>query len=114
MDRCDTLLEYPYVVVRVRCDSCNRRGKYRLARLVDKFGADFPLDELIKRLAHATCGHRPENQRKGKRWAQRCTAYFPDLDPPQPPPDIPDEGRRRVHGKARLWVIASGRKAVRK
>ena len=91
-DRKDTLLTYPYVRVRVACDYCNRKGGYRLARLAEKFGANIPLYELLKRLAHPTCGHRPENQRKGKRWSngeRKCLAYFPDLESPMPPLDLP-------------------------
>lgn len=51
-DRKDTLLTYPYVRVRIACDYCNRKGGYRLARLAEKFGANIPLYELLKRLAH--------------------------------------------------------------
>jgi hypothetical protein len=105
-----TLLNFPFVRVRIRCDLCNRSGGYRLARLAEKFGADFPLDQLLARLAHATCGHRPENQRKGKRWRDmnRCQAYFRDLEPPQPPPDLPlDRGLRVVEANGGFRKVAA-------
>jgi hypothetical protein len=87
-----TLATYPYVIVRIACDRCNRFGNFRLVRLAAKYGADYPLDQLIVDLAHRDCGHRPENQRKGKRWTiaeKRCQAYFRDLKPTQRPPDLP-------------------------
>lgn len=95
--RRDTLEFYPQITVRVRCDHCNRRGGYRLTRLVEKYGCDIPLDELIKHLAHSTCGHRPENQRKGKRWTVDggCKAYFA-IDPPEPEPTFPQGTGLRV------------------
>ena len=37
MDR-DTLLTYPYVVLRLACRYCARAGSYRLVRLAAKFG----------------------------------------------------------------------------
>jgi hypothetical protein len=88
----NTLVSYPYVIVRIACDRCNRQGGFRLARLAAKYGADYPMDQLLADLAHRDCGHRPENQRKGKRWTiaeKRCQAYYPDLERPMPPPDLP-------------------------
>ncbi len=86
-----TLLTYPYVVVRVRCDDCNRSGGYRLARLVEKFGANYPLAELLERLTYPTCGRNPDNRRGKGRFLDRekCAARFYDLDPPQRKPDLP-------------------------
>jgi hypothetical protein len=34
------LVDFPYVLVRLRCDACKRAGSYRLARLAVKYGAD--------------------------------------------------------------------------
>ena len=90
----DTLEFFPQIDVRIRCDYCNRAGGWRLTRLVEKYGCAIPLDELLGKLAHDTCTHRPENQRKGKRWSneeKRCLAYFA-IDPP-PPPTRPPEGQ---------------------
>jgi hypothetical protein len=36
----EILAYYPYVVVRIGCDRCTRKGAYRLARLAAKFGPD--------------------------------------------------------------------------
>jgi len=60
-EREQTLVGYPYVVVRIGCDFCGRKGGYRLARLAAKFGAEITLGELLKRItadcwANATIG----------------------------------------------------------
>jgi hypothetical protein len=34
------LVDFPYVLVRLRCDVCMRAGAYRLARLAVKYGAE--------------------------------------------------------------------------
>lgn len=87
---------YPYVVVRISCRHCVRRGSYRLARLGAKFGPEIELDELLRRLA-ADC---PLWQRS-VRWPEGCGAYFPDLEPPLKPPDLP---------KGQLRIIRGGKK----
>jgi hypothetical protein len=51
----DPLALYPYVVVRIGCGLCQRKGRYRLARLAAKYGAEISLDELLLRLT-ADCG----------------------------------------------------------
>src|SRR5262245_57593606 len=45
------LVDFPYVLVRLRCDVCKRAGAYRLARLAVKYGAEILLDDLIVRLS---------------------------------------------------------------
>jgi hypothetical protein len=83
------LVNFPYVVVRLRCELCNRSGGYRLARLSVKFGSEILLDDLLLRLS-ADCPWRDEPRGKG-----RCGAYFSDL-PPRRPPDMPAPKRLRV------------------
>ena len=80
------LVDYPWVLVRVRCDVCKRAGAYRLARLAVKFGSEILLDDLIIRLS-ADCAWR-DDPRGG------CGARFSDL-PPRHPPDL-SRGRLRV------------------
>jgi hypothetical protein len=41
------LVDYPWVLVRVRCEVCKRAGAYRLARLAVKYGAEILFDDLI-------------------------------------------------------------------
>lgn len=55
-----TPADVPFVVVRLRCDLCPRQGRYRLARLVARFGADADLDRVRRELA--TPCHRLANK----------------------------------------------------
>src|ERR1700731_3322386 len=84
------LVDFPYVLVRLRCDLCNRAGAYRLARLAGKFGSEILLDDLLLRLS-ADCPRRDDPRGSG------CGAYFADL-PPRRPPDMPVRKRLRVIG----------------
>ena len=91
MPGADVLSSYPYVVVRIGCRRCTRKGSYRLARLAAKYGAEIPMMELLAHLAGdcAIWGTRHPG-------APRCGAYFVDLEFPARPPDRPTEGARRL------------------
>lgn len=81
-----TLADYPFVVVNVDCTLCSRTGRYRLARLVDRYGADCRLDNLLDHLA-GDCRYRERPRHPIK---PGCGARFPDLiGRDQPPPDFP-------------------------
>jgi hypothetical protein len=67
------LVDYPWVLVRVRCEVCKRAGAYRLARLAVKYGAEILLDDLIVRLS-SDCPWRDEPRGS-------CGARFSDLPP---------------------------------
>jgi hypothetical protein len=82
------LVDFPYGLVRLRCDICKRAGAYRLARLAVKFGSEILLDDLVARLS-ADCPWRDEPRGHG------CGARFADL-PPRRPPDMPDGKRLRI------------------
>jgi hypothetical protein len=85
------LSSYPYVIVRLGCDICQRRGKYRLARLSAKFGPECSLDDVLARLAADCPDFRPRHPFKAK-----CGARFTDLEPPTRPPDDPAQKLRIV------------------
>ena len=89
----DRLVSYPYVVLRVSCANCQRAGRWRLARLAEKYGANIPLDELLARLV-ADCGAK--NPRHPLH--RECRARFTDLDPPMRPPDQPATIMKLVRG----------------
>src|SRR5262249_49843797 len=74
------LVDFPYVLVRLRCDVCKRAGAYRLARLAVKYGAEILLDDLLLRLS-SDCPWR--DQPRGP-----CGVRFTGL-PPRRPPDLP-------------------------
>jgi hypothetical protein len=103
------LADYPYVLVRLRCEVCNRAGAHHLARLAVKFGAEILLDDLIMtrgqdygagwtdlttrlRLS-SDCPWRDEAR-------GACGARFCDL-PPGRPPALP---------RPKMRVIAGGRR----
>jgi hypothetical protein len=52
MDDHDCLAHYAFVVARIGCRVCNRRGSYRLARLAAKFGPDISLPDLTDRFSY--------------------------------------------------------------
>jgi hypothetical protein len=81
------LVDFPFVLVRLRCPTCKRAGAYRLARLAVKFGSEILLDDLLLRIS-ADCPWR-DDPRGG------CGIRFDDL-PPRKPPDMPPQLRMRV------------------
>ena len=91
MPGADVLSSYPYVVVRIACRRCTRKGSYRLARLAAKYGSEIPMMELLAHLA-GDCAIWDARDPG----APRCGAYFVDLEFPAPPPDRPTEGMRRL------------------
>lgn len=80
------LSDWPWVVVRVECVLCRRRGSYRLARLAAKYGPEQSIAGLLRDLAHDCPWY--DERRSG---ASRCGARFPDLDRDAPPPDLPEK-----------------------
>jgi hypothetical protein len=82
----ETLASYPYVIVRVACRNCARRGSYRLARLSAAFGADATLDDVLMKLSADCSLAANRSNRPGCR-----RVYYPDLEPPCRPPDFPPE-----------------------
>ena len=77
------LVQYPFVIVRIRCDLCRRSGQSRLARLAAKFGPEATLDQVVERLTR-DCPWRKD----GAADLTGCGAYCPDL-PARVPPDVP-------------------------
>jgi hypothetical protein len=79
------LSNYPWVVVRIECVLCPRRGIYRLARLAARYGPEQRLDGLLADIAH-DCPYWRSNPRK---YEPRCGARFVDIERNLPPPDDP-------------------------
>jgi hypothetical protein len=52
MDDRDRLALYPFVVVRIVCRQCSRKGAYSLARLAAKFGPEITLRDLTNRFSY--------------------------------------------------------------
>ena len=85
MDDHDRLALYPFVLVRVACRACPRKGAYRLARLAAAYGPEMEMKTLLDRLT-IDCLWRAEARSKNGK--SNCGVYLPDLDPPRPP-DLP-------------------------
>jgi hypothetical protein len=82
------LVNYPFVLVRFRCEICSRAGASRLARLAQKFGAEATLDQVLERMTRDCPWRKP-----GACGDNGCGIFLPDL-PPKRPPDIPPPMRR--------------------
>ena len=85
----DSLASFPYVKVRLGCRKCSREGSYSLARLADKDGANVKMDDLLRMLV-GDCKKLVDPRH---RFADRCGAYFVDLDWAPKPPDLPTRDR---------------------
>ena len=46
--------KYPAAMVRLKCAKCGRSGQYRKATLIQKYGRDIPLPDLLH-LVGASC-----------------------------------------------------------
>ncbi len=93
MDARDCLAFYPFVVVRIACRVCSRRGTYRLARLAAKFGPEITLADLTARFSYDRLW---QAEARSKRGVSSCGVYLPDLDQPRPPDLPPDLVKLRV------------------
>lgn len=71
-----TLADFPFVTVRLACELCHRKGQYRLARLVARYGPEADLDRVRRDLAKPC--HRLEN--KGTAMRPGCRVRYSDLD----------------------------------
>jgi hypothetical protein len=80
MDDRDCLAHYPFVVVRIACRVCSRRGSYRLAWLAAKYGPEISLRDLTERFSF-DCLWRAEA--RSKRGQSSCGVYLPELEQPR-------------------------------
>ena len=71
-DESFSLAEYPAAMVRLKCWKCERSGQYRKVALIEKYGADVPLPDLLHRIG-ATC---PKMDALGN---DPCGAHYRDL-----------------------------------
>lgn len=96
------LSNWPWVVVRVDCVLCSRRGCYRLARLAARYGPEQDIHDLLRDLAQ-DC---PWYNERARKYEPRCGARFTDLDH-LPPSNHPDEPIYRQCGPGREDVPKS-------
>ena len=93
------LSQYPYARLTVECGPCGRRGRYSVARLAEKHGADIPLHTLLPILTAGCKWQRRPGDPPPRAYEPRCLARFPDLaasGPEEPAPErfrVIDGGR---------------------
>ena len=68
------LTDYPFPIVNVSCQKCQRRGQYRKQTLIDQYGGDIAGPDLRWEIAE-DCP-RAANRQLG---ADPCGIVFPDL-----------------------------------
>lgn len=79
------LSSYPYVIVRVGCTRCTRKGSYKLGRLAQRYGAEALLPDVLKALSK-DCAFAGIKRHAGH--YETCGALFLDLIGDRPP-DLP-------------------------
>ena len=84
------LSDFPWVIARVSCKLCRRRGQYRIVRLAARYGPEIELERLLEILAADCQWMRPG--RKARAYEARCGVRFTDIDRAGPPPDVPPGG----------------------
>lgn len=95
----DRLSNYPYVLVRIGCTLCGRRGQYRLARLAAKFGPETSLEDLLDQFALSCPYPRPGSLPKRRKYQAVCGIELVDIGRPSPrPPDLPRRGLVAIPG----------------
>jgi hypothetical protein len=73
-DERQALARYPYPVMRVACRYCQRRGRYRLERLIAAYGSDTTFEQLLTSLSADCTRASDRTGRLGCRGP-----YLPDL-----------------------------------
>lgn len=82
------LRDFPWVILRFRCQYCRRGGDSRLAVLAWRHGAHATLRDLLD-IFMSRCPWDPHSlERKPQKYGMRCGAYCPDVGR-QGPPDLP-------------------------
>ena len=54
-----TLAMYPFDDVRICCEPCGREGRYRRTRLIERFGGDMSMPEVLSRITEGCPRKRP-------------------------------------------------------
>ncbi len=59
-------------MLEVRCTKCDRRGRYRISTLIERYGADFAGPDLREKLSADCKKHEVAEY-------ERCDLHFPDM-----------------------------------
>ena len=63
---------YPSNTITVRCDQCGREGRYRRATLLERFGPDEPMPDILNVITEDCAKH-------GRHLTDRCKAVYEEL-----------------------------------
>ena len=88
------LREYPYVLIRFRCDYCRRRADVRSVACAAKYGHRVTMGYLLARFRRG-CKWSDEQIRKPQKYGMKCTGYCYDLYRSLAP-DLPPTDWRRL------------------
>lgn len=100
------LVDWPWVVVDIECSLCPRQGRYRLARLAERYGAAMALDLLLEAVA-ADCTLMRQGE-KPRQYEARCGIRY--VVPPAGP--APAEAPARAGAPKLRAATAAGKKRL--
>ncbi len=62
---------YPSDAITIRCDRCSRLGRYRRRTLIERYGRDVAMPDVLNKITACGRNHRLS--------VERCRAYFEEL-----------------------------------
>ena len=62
---------YPADAITIRCDRCDRMGRYKRRTLIERYGTNVAMPDVLN--AVADC------EKNAGLWTDRCKAYFEEL-----------------------------------
>ena len=62
---------YPINAITIRCDRCSRVGRYKRRTLIERYGADSAMPDVLNEIT--AC------ERNKRLSVERCEAYFEEL-----------------------------------
>jgi hypothetical protein len=73
------LCDYPHARLVVACGPCGRRGRWSVARLAERHGAEIPLHTLLPLLTAECKWQRGPKDPAPRPYEPRCLARFAEL-----------------------------------
>jgi hypothetical protein len=62
---------YPADAVTIRCDRCSRAGRYQRRTLIERYGRDAAMPDVLSEITACDSNHRLS--------VERCEAYYAEL-----------------------------------
>lgn len=75
-----TLSEFTQSHMVLTCNQCGRKGRYNVARLIEKHGPDMPIRDFIDQIGQSC--HRWVNPKKWQRCGLGCSDLLYMFSPP--------------------------------